>query len=313
LAAASFLFVRGGRVIGRSIEWAKPHYAGSFIVQKSFLVSSVVFVALLATSWVVLRRATRPWGATKAHPAKTQTFDPHDLNGIWLLINRRQLSISDHRPPLTPWGQAKFSKTRSSWTNAALGVRAFPEKQWNDPLFQCDPAGYPRTMQQIFGEIMRFVATPNEMLEFFEWDHTWRDVWTDGRRLHDDPEPRYYGYSVGSWDGDTFVVDSNGFSDRTWLDVWGDVHSDQMRLKETFRRVNRDHLEWTITVDDPKTYTQSWGPSDKRVFQWVPKSPRSEYEELREDFCVWSDAAGFFKRVDTVGLGDAPARGNKSR
>lgn len=221
------------------------------------------------------------------------------------------MAITEDRPPMTPWGQAKLSQVRSSWTNATLGIRAAPESEWNDPLYKCDPAGYPRTMQQIFGEIMRFVQTPTELLEFFEWDHTWRDIWTDGRKLHDDPEPRYYGYSVGRWDGDTFAVDSSGFNDRTWLDPWGDVHSNQMRLKETFRRVDRNHLEWTITLDDPMTYKQPWGPSEKRIFELVPKSPRSEYEELREDFCVWSDSSGFFKGADTTGVGDAPARGNK--
>jgi len=116
---------------------------------------------------------------------------------------------------------------------------------------------------------------------------------------------------VGRWDGHTFVIDSNGFNDRTWLDPWGDVHSNQMRLRETFRHVDRNHLEWTITLDDPMTYTEPWGPSEKRNFELAPKSPRSEYEELREDFCVWSDSSGFFKGADTTGVGDAPARGNK--
>lgn len=269
-----------------------------------YLVSAVLTALVL--SLILSHRVSRPSDAIK--PAPTSHFDGHDLNGIWVLINRRQLAISDSRPPMTPWGRAKLSKVRPSWTNAALGITASPEKDWNDPLFRCDPAGYPRTMQQIFGEISRFIQTSNEVLEFFEWDHTWRDIWTDGRKLPDGPEPRYYGYSVGRWEGDTFLVDSNGFNERTWLDPWGDIHSDQMRLKETFRRVDHDHLEWTITIDDPKTYTQPWGPSDKRVFKLVSKSPRSEYEDLREDFCVWSDSAGFFKDIDTVGLGDAPAK-----
>src|SRR5260370_39674044 len=86
-----------------------------------------------------------------------------------------------------------------------------------------------------------------------------------------------------------------------------------MRLRETFRRVDRDHIEWQITVDDPMTYTKPWGPSEKRIFTLAPKSPRSEYEELREDFCVWSDSSGFFKDADTIGVGDAPARGDKER
>jgi hypothetical protein len=276
------------------------------------LMGSVIAVAAaIAFSCVMFAQTSRPANAAKAQPEKSKTFDPHDLSGIWNIADRKQLAISDHRPPLTPWGQEKFSKVRMSWTNEALGIKAFPEKEWNDPLFQCDPAGYPRIMQQIFGELFRFVQTSDEIIQFFEWDHTWRDIWTDGRKLHEDPEPRYYGFSVGRWEGDTFVVESNGFDERTWLDPYGDVHSDQMRLKETFHRVDRDHLEWTVTVDDPKAYTRPWGPSEKRIFNLVPKSPRSETEELREDFCVWSDSAGFFKGIDTVGIGDAPARGNK--
>jgi len=276
----------------------------------SALAAQTTLPSAIAQSASAKTQAAKSQGP-KAHTTDAKSFDPHDLNGIWVLTPRRQMAITEKRPPMTPWGQAKLNQVRSSWTNAALGIKAAPESEWNDPLYKCDPAGYPRTMQQIFGEIMRFVQTPTEMLEFFEWDHTWRDIWTDGRKLHDDPEPRYYGYSVGRWDGDTFAVDSNGFNDRTWLDPWGDVHSDQMRLKETFRRVDREHLEWTITLDDPMTYTQPWGPSEKRIFELAPKSPRSEYEELREDFCVWSDSSGFFKGADTTGVGDAPARGNK--
>ena len=276
-------------------------------MSRKYLSYLALVIVVLAALFVVLRRVGRSSGVAKTQAAETSAFSPRDLNGIWVLADRRQLDISDSRPQMTPWGQAKAAKVRTSWTNAALGVKAAPEKDWNDPLFRCDPAGYPRTMQQIFGEISRFVQTPNEVLEFFEWDHTWRDIWTDGRKLPDDPERRYYGYSVGHWENDTFVVESNGFNDRTWLDVWGDIHSDQMRLKETFRRVDHDHLEWTIAVDDPKAYTKPWGPSDKRIFKLAPKSTRSEYEDLREDFCVWSDSAGFFRDIDSVGLGDAVA------
>jgi hypothetical protein len=288
---------------------------GILKLRYSLLCPAIAFAAALALPSVMPAQTARPLSAASQQPVKAKAdakaFDPHDLSGIWTIADRTQLTVSDHRPPFTPWGQEKFSKVRMSWTNAALGIQAYPEKDWNDPLFQCDPAGYPRVMLQIFGELMRFVQTRNELIEFFEWDHTWRDIWTDGRKLLDDPEPRYYGFSVGHWEGNTFVVESNGFDERTWIDPFGDVHSDQMRLKETFRRVDHDHLEWTLTVIDPMTYTQPWGPSDKRVFNLVPKSPRSETQELREDFCVWSDSAGFFKNVDPTGVGDAPARGDK--
>lgn len=274
-----------------------------------FVLSILGIGAVLPLSFATSAKAQQPRAGNQAQAAKAQAFNPHDLAGIWSLAPRRQMAISLNRPPLTAWGKEKLAMVKGSFANKALGIVAFPEKEWNDPLFQCDPAGYPRTMQQVFGEIFRFVPAANEVVQFFEWDHTYRDIWTDGRKLYDDPERRYYGFAVGRWNGDTFVVDSNGFNGRTWLDPWGDIHSDEMRLHETFRRVDQDSIEWTITVEDPKTYMQPWVSNDKRVFKLVPKSPRSEVVELREDFCVWSDSRGFFGNVDTVGIGDAPARG----
>src|SRR5260370_10540055 len=233
-----------------------PQYCGVLdsgeppMVRDRLMNLAVVAIAALALSSTLMGQTPGTSGsapATRSPAPKSQrirvnSFDPHNLNGIWLLTPRRQMAITENRPPMTAWGQEKFSKARSSWTNAALGVKAAPEKEWNDPLYKCDPAGYPRTMQQIFCEIFRFVHTPTEILEFSQLDHTCRDIWTGGRKLHDDPEPTYYGYSVGRWDGDAFVVDSNGFNDRTWLDPCGDVHSNQIRLRETFRRVDRDHI-----------------------------------------------------------------------
>jgi hypothetical protein len=166
-------------------------------------------------------------------------------------------------------------------------------------------------MLQVYAPLMRFVQTSNELLEFFEWYHTWRDIWTDGRKPIDDPESTYYGYSVGRWAGDNFIVDSNGFTDRTWTDPYGSPHSNQMKLREVFHRPDHDHLELTMTLTDPKTYTRPW-VGDKMVFTLAPKSPRSENEEFREDFCIYSEQSAFFKDVDPVGAGDAPAH-NKAQ
>jgi hypothetical protein len=131
--------------------------------------SVVAIAAAMAFSSALAAQTTRPSAvaqpaSAKAQAAKSQapkayatdakSFDPHDLNGIWVLTPRRQMAITENRPPMTPWGQAKLNQVRSSWTNAALGIKAAPESEWNDPLYKCDPAGYPRTMQQIFGEIM---------------------------------------------------------------------------------------------------------------------------------------------------------------
>jgi hypothetical protein len=281
-------------------------------LQNRLICSAVLALAVVILPSATFSQTTQPSEASEPQAAKTQPFGPHDLTGIWVRgkVPKGNAPLSGDRPPFTPWGQAKFNAVRGSFTySKAPGIAPpiAPEKEWNDPMLQCEPAGYPRVMLQIFAPLMRFIQTSNEVVEFFEWGHTFRDIWTDGRKPLDSPEPTYYGYSVGRWDGDTFVVDSNGFTDRTWTDPLGSPHSDQMTLHEVFRRVDHDHLELVITLTDPKTYTKPW-VSDTMLFDWAPKSPRSENEEFREDFCIYSDQASFFKNVDPVGASDAPVK-----
>jgi hypothetical protein len=285
---------------------------GSFDVQNRLAHPVVALLVTLALPMTHFAQTAPPSAMPVTQSANAKAFDPHDLTGIWVRgkVPRGNAPLSANRPPMTPWGQAKFNAVKGSWTySKAPGIAppVAPEKEWNDPMLQCEPAGYPRVMLQIFAPLMRFIQTSNEVVEFFEWGHTYRDIWTDGRKPIESPEPTYYGYSVGGWDGDTFIVDSNGFTDRTWTDPLGSPHSDQMTLHEAFRRVDHDHLELVITLTDPKTYTKPW-VSDTMLFDWAPKSPRSENEEFREDFCIYSDQASFFKHVDPVGASDAPIK-----
>ena len=117
----------------------------------------------------------------------------------------------------------------------------------------------------------------------------------DGRELHTDWEPRWYGYSVGKWEGDPFVVDSVGFDDRTWLDQLGHPHSDEMRLEERYRRVSADTMELTMTLVDPKTYMTPW-VSDKKILQTLPQ-PGWPFQEMRESICAPVDEESFNQRV----------------
>src|ERR1700688_1478412 len=87
---------------------------------------------------------------------------------------------------------------------------------------------------------------------------TWRTIWTDGRALPKYPDPAWYGYAIGRWEGDTFVVDSNGYDERTWIDHFGNPHSEQMRLEERFHRRDADTLAINMVLTDPKTYTKPW-------------------------------------------------------
>jgi len=87
-------------------------------------------------------------------------------------------------------------------------------------------------------------------------DLAYRQIFLDGRPLPPDPNPNWMGYSVGHWEGETLVVESAGFNDRTWLDRVGHPHSEKLRVVERFRRVDFGHLQYQITFDDPETLTR---------------------------------------------------------
>ena len=153
--------------------------------------------------------------------------------------------------PLTPWGEAK-GKTHKSGD----GIRMVDAPDINDPLStQGDPGGYPR---QLLFEMrhVQFLHTSASVVAAFMWERRYRTIWTDGRPLPADPDPRWYGYSIGRWEDDTnFIVTSNGTDERTWLDNAGNPHSDQLRVEERWHRISQNRLELTVTLDDPKAYT----------------------------------------------------------
>ena len=223
--------------------------------------------------------------------APAQAFNPRDISGYWDLTAKPAgtlNALSNNRPPMTPWGTEQFNKTRSQYSGAALGNKvSVPEKDWNDPIAWCDPPGFPRILLLPGTPGIRFLVTPDEVFQFFEFGRTWRELWTDGRKLSPDAEPRWIGYSSARWEGNAFIVDSAGFMDASWLDQYGSPHSDELRVEERYRLVNRDNLEVIITVTDPKTYTAPW-VSDRRTFVRVATPSRSAFKDLSENLCVWS-------------------------
>ena len=141
-----------------------------------------------------------------------------------------------------------------------------------------------------FGRPVEIIQLPDRVIQFWEWTHVWRTIWTDGRPLPKDPDPTWYGYSVGRWDGDTLVVETVGVDDRTWVDHFGDVHSEAMHLTERWHRLDQDNLEVTMVLEDPKFYTQTW-TSEKKMWRLQPK------RELREEFCAPVDEELFNQRT----------------
>jgi hypothetical protein len=108
-----------------------------------------------------------------------------------------------------------------------------------------------------------------------EQNASYRQILTDGRSLPVDPLPTWNGYSVGAWDGDTLVVQSNGFRDDLWLDANGSPMTSQAKITERFRRPKFGLLEVDVTVDDPKAYTRPWTVSLKQTY--VPDSDLLDY------------------------------------
>jgi hypothetical protein len=122
------------------------------------------------------------------------------------------------------------------------------------PTTRCLAAGVPLAL--VIPIPFKIVQTPGLTLMLFEGDNTIRQIYTDGRKHPQDPFPLWLGYSIGSWQGDTFVVDSIGFNDKTWLDGFGHPHSEALHVIERFRRRDYGHIDVEVTVDDPKMYTK---------------------------------------------------------
>ena len=234
--------------------------------------------------------------------ARAQAPAPtHDLSGVWAMQAGREPSEDDKQspggsiPPMTPWAQARYDLEKPGY-----GKRAAPGG--NDPILQCDPMGFPRILY--FPTPFEFIQLSNRVLQMFERDHVVREIWTDGRALPADPDPLWYGYSVGKWVDDTFVVESTGYDDRTWLGAVGYPHSETMHVEERYQPVDRDTLRFSLKIDDPQAYTKPW-IALPRVFKLRPRA------EIRQGYCVASEENAFTKRIREPGA--LPGAGNPGK
>jgi hypothetical protein len=142
--------------------------------------------------------------------------------------------------PLTPAGLERWKHNTQPTTPS--------------PIVNCLPDGMPHG--NVLPQPFKVLHSAGVIVFLYEVGTTFRQVFMDGRKLPVDPSPTWQGYSVGRWDGDTLVVDTIGFNDRSWLDVRGTPHSEEMRVEERFRRRDYGHLELTTTITDPKTFTR---------------------------------------------------------
>lgn len=141
------------------------------------------------------------------------------------------------------------------------------------PSTACLPIGIP--LDTMLSEVSKIVQTPGLILIMLENDSATRQIYTDGRKLPKDPSPSWFGYSVGRWEGDTLVVDTAGFNEKSWLDAMGHPHSEAMHLTERYRRRDFGHMDVETTVDDPKMYTRPF--TVKVTHRLLPDSDILEY------------------------------------
>jgi hypothetical protein len=204
-----------------------------------------------------------------------------DLSGIWQadpdpdgrpggvengIAPRHFISVTSRNPaevPFQPWARE-------------VALTRLARNGKDDPSSNCEPIGVPR--YDSFPSPYKIIQLSGLTIVLHEYDTTFRQIFTDGRSFPVDPQPSWMGYSVGRWEGDTLVVETVGFNDRSWLDVMGHAHSEAMRVVERFTRLDLGHMRIDVTIDDPKTYT--------RPLTFTQEQHLLPDTELIESFCV---------------------------
>ena len=135
-------------------------------------------------------------------------------------------------------------------------LEAYNRRGIDDPAGHCLPGGVPRSV--ILGLFpQQFVQTPKQIIILYEYMHTFRVIPIGGKHP-DDFIPSYMGNSVAHWEGDTLVVDAIGFNDKTWLSGTGTFHSEDLHITERYTRVDKDRIDYEVTMEDPKVLTKPW-------------------------------------------------------
>jgi hypothetical protein len=196
-----------------------------------------------------------------AEPPFSPDDTPEARQALYAKGNKAEL-------PLTPWGLADWSAY-----DAASG----------DYTGSCFPFGLQRSVNAPYPlQIMQDEKHVAFLFEINTWHHVVPIAAEFPKQMADNPT--WYGYSIGRWDGDTFVVETRGFNGYTRLDTIGHPHSDALHLTQTFRRLDRSRLAYTVTIDDPKTYTRPW--TNARTFR-LHDGPLLEYSCEENNKSLW--------------------------
>jgi len=193
-----------------------------------------------------------PAAAGQSAPAKVP-----DFNGVWRTINTtaaprvgttlRWLPGNGELPPFNAEYQAKYQKVQESRERGS---------EETEPVARCLPPGMPWFTLAQYG--LEIVQSPTKIALFSEWMDAYRRIYLDGRKLSDDFDPAYNGFSTGHWEGETLVVETIALREDSTLDRYGSPHSDAMTITERYHLTAPDVLENAVVVRDPKAFTKPW-------------------------------------------------------
>jgi hypothetical protein len=180
-------------------------------------------------------------------PAPRTPDGKPDLSGVWRTKQASYLFYvtSDLKPgEILPPAAARYQQQSANFRKDSDGIACLPP----GPKAGISGGGFPA----------KIVQTPGLVVILYEYQTIFRQIFTDGRKLPEDPNPTWMGYSVGRWEGDTLVVTSAGFNDRTTLDLAGHSHTEALRVTERFRRRDAGHIDLQVTLEDPQAYARPW-------------------------------------------------------
>ena len=252
---------------------------------------------VLAVSLHLVAQAPAPGGRPAAGPAPRQSNGKPDFSGVWSapyvpdMTRNGRNQVGYAEPPFSPADtpaarQAMYAKgNRAELPFTPWGLQAWTsyDATTDDATGNCFPYGLSRMMNAPYP--IQIMQDDRHIAFLFELDMLHHIVpFSSTLPKHAEGNPTWYGYSLARWDGDTLVVESQGFNGYTRLDTIGHPHSDQLRVTQTFRRLDADRIGQTITINDPKTYTKRW--SNERVFTRLD-APLFEYSCEENNKSLW--------------------------
>jgi hypothetical protein len=241
---------------------------------------TVALSAPLAAQWLNQPTAGIPRtsdGKPNLSAAAPRTPDGKpDLSGLWNRVSPKYARniAADLKPEdIQPWARTLVEQRREDLGKEYMTAQCLPRGP-----------GYVTSADSTGAEMMKIVQTPG-LIIILNPDLTYRQIFLDGRALEPAPNPTWMGYSVGRWDGDTLVVESFGFNDRSWLDHDGHPHTEALRMTERYRRRNFGNLDVEITLSDPGAYAKPWTvavraelAADTEMIEWVCTESRSRVD-----------------------------------